>query len=176
MQIIQHIELSSAQSSIVFSSIPQTFTDLLLVTSLRDTTSGVASGGATVTFNSNTSSYSERLLYTQLGGSPASASRSGGNFEWAIQVNGGASTSNTFSTGQIYIANYAGNANKSISSEVFVENNSANNAIYMNAGLWANTAAITSIQINVGSGNFAIGSSATLYGITRGSTPGVTVS
>jgi hypothetical protein len=51
--------LSSNQTSVTFSSIPQTFTDLRLIINLRETT-----GGGFVTFNSNSGSvYGRNLMY-----------------------------------------------------------------------------------------------------------------
>jgi hypothetical protein len=56
-------------------------------------------------------------------------------------------------------------------------NLSVNSDLYVNAGLWNNTAPITSITLgSLNSASFVTNSSATLYGITKGSSGGVTVS
>jgi hypothetical protein len=58
------------------------------------------------------------------------------------------------------------------------ENNATNANQGISAGLWSNNAAISSIRLfYTGSSNdIATGSSATLYGILKGSSGGVTVS
>ena len=80
-----------------------------------------------------------------------------------------ASTSDTFNFSTIYIPNYAGSTNKSISVEFASENNGAAAEVGAEAGLWSNTAAITSITFlpDVGYGNIKSGSSFYLFGITK---------
>jgi hypothetical protein len=86
-------------------------------------------------------------------------------------------TSNTFSSTQVYIPNYAGSTNKSVSIDHVTENN-ATNAYFSGivAGLWSNTAAITSVKIlDQDGGSLVAGSTASIYGILKGS-GGATVS
>ena len=52
MQVIQHIELGSAQANIDFTNIPNTFTDLLLVSSMRSSSSNPEDGW--IQFNGDT--------------------------------------------------------------------------------------------------------------------------
>lgn len=160
--LISSVTLSSAGTQIEFTSIPNTYTDLVLKHSMR------TSGDTRLRFNGSTSSYSERLLYGQ-GASAASASNggSGGWLEWAALANNPVGTS-IFGNSEIYIPNYAGSNNKSSLSDNITENSSATgNNIYLDAGLWANSAAITSILIYASSGTFAQYSSAYLYGISN---------
>jgi hypothetical protein len=177
MQVIQHTELGSAQSSITFSSIPQTYTDLLLVVSGRnsDTLNGIVTQ-LNIQFNSVGSGYSDRPLEGS-GSSVGSGSRTSQSVIRATALPNSASTSNTFGNVQIYIPNYTSSANKSVSIDGVSENNATQSFQTIVAGLWANSAAITSINLSaqVG-GNFVSGSSATLYGILKGSSGGVTVS
>jgi hypothetical protein len=173
MQVIQHQELASAQASITFSSIPQTYTDLYLVVSLRST---YDFGPATwwlskIVFNANTSGYSTRNL--QGNGSSAS---SDSDTAFYFRPNDTASTANTFGSASLYIPNYAGSSNKSISIDNVSEDNGSQAIAQLVAGLWSNTSAITSIVIEGVSGDLAQYSSATLYGITKGSDGIVTVS
>jgi hypothetical protein len=77
-------------------------------------------------------------------------------------------TANTFGNGEIYIPNYAGSTQKSVSADAVAENNSAT-YIYsaLNAGLWTGTAAITSIKLLIPSYNFVQYSTAYLYGVSN---------
>jgi hypothetical protein len=171
MQVIQHQELASAQASITFSSIPQTFTDLVLMLSLRATASGTNVGA--VSFNGSTSNFSLRLL--QGDGSGVSSANYSANY--AGIFGGSTMTANTFGNATIYIPNYAGSTNKSFSVDAVTENNATLAFQNIQAGLWSNTAAITSIAISfLSGGDWAQYSSATLYGITKGSDGIVTVS
>jgi hypothetical protein len=174
MTLIAHTELGSAASSITFSSIPATFTDLLIVSSLRSSASGQEQDGQ-ITFNGSTSGYSERML-VGYGNVAASAAASGSRINWAMIATGASQTSNTFSNSAVYIPNYRTSAAKSVSGDAVAENNATGAQMRIDAALWNNTDAINSITITVGSGNFVQYSSATLYGITAGSSGGVVVS
>jgi hypothetical protein len=169
MQLIAHQELASAAASITFSSIPQTFTDLYLVFSLR--------GNQTVTrtaqlkFNTSTAGFSTRTLLGN--GSSASSFTATNRF---AQIAGTDSTASTFTNDALYIPNYASAANKSFSIDHVRENNATASSQEITAGLWSNTAALTSVEIFPDVGSFVTGSSATLYGILAGSSGGVVVS
>lgn len=170
MEVIQHIELASAQSSITFSSIPQTFTDLYLVTSFR--TSATDPTAVYFEFNGVTTGYSARRLIGS-GSSASSQSFTQGFFTGAP---GSAATANTFDSSACLIPNYTGSNAKSFSSDHVTENNStvAYQVIY--AGLWSGTSAISEIVIKPFAGNLVQYSSATLFGITAGSDGVTTVS
>ena len=61
--------------------------------------------------------------------------------------------------------NYTSSNNKSISIDNVTETNATNNEMAIIAGLWSNTAAITSIKLTPDSGSFATNSTFTLYGV-----------
>jgi hypothetical protein len=171
MQIIEHQELTSAQANITFNSIPQTFTDLFLVTSLRDTSGTNGWTNALIKPNNLGTNLSNRVLFGWGGGS-----NTGNFFDTFIyhEAVGGASTANTFANNSVYITNYTLSVAKAISVDTSTENNgNALSAIV--GGMWNSTSAITSLVIEGQSGNLAQYSSATLYGITKGSN-GVVVS
>ena len=177
MQVIQHQELGSAQASIEFTSIPQTFTDLVIVTSFRTTATDAAD--SYIQFNTDTgSNYSFRRLYGEGSGSGQSDSVSGAATAGRVsRVVGNSYTSNTFSNDTIYIPNYKASTAKSISIDTVEENNATRSYQMIYATAWTGTAAITSLKLQVlGGVNFAQYSSATLYGITAGSSGGVVVS
>lgn len=176
MQLIETKTLGTAAASIEFTSIPQTYTDLMLVASLRS-----ASGDEVfVRFNGDTGgNYSWRRLQGNGAavGSDSQTSYGGYNafFYFTYASTGPSETANTFGSGQLYIPNYTGSTSKSLSSDAVNENNGTTARQAIVAGLWNNTAAITNIAIT-GNGNYAIGSMVSLYGILKGSSGGVVVS
>lgn len=154
---------SGGASSIVFSSIPSTYTDLVVKISGRTNLSGTNAEGSTITFNgSNT--YSGKYLQGD-GSSAASGSQSIINAGLFTAAN---ATSNTFGNSEFYIPNYNSSNKKSVSADGTSENNATQAFTAFFAGLTTLTSAITSITIagNAG-GSFVQYSSATLYGIKK---------
>jgi hypothetical protein len=149
-------------SSIDFNSIPQTYTDLLLVISMRTSGTNLYEDGR-IKINGSTSGYSERMLYGN-GSNANSASTSSTWFNWSA-VNGGTSTSNTFNNVQLYFPNYAGSTNKIMSNDTVIESNGSSTMMMIHAGLWASTAAITSLSYSPSQGTIQQYSIASLYGI-----------
>ena len=160
--------LGSDTASVTFSSIPGTYTDLLLIISAR--TDRGNNGDAILTqFNGDTgNNYSNRSLYAT-GSSAVSASWPGVSGIYLVQATTAASdTANTFGNSETYIPNYAGSTNKSVSHTGVQENNAATSYMSADAGVWSNTAAITSIVLKPFNGtNFKSASSFFLYGITK---------
>jgi hypothetical protein len=182
MQVIEHQELASSQTSIVFNSIPQTFTDLFVLFSLRnDRSTDGASSYAGITINGNYTNLSQRLLQGN-GSATASFSYTSGTYPLWVYIPGSGYTASTFQNGSIYIPNYAGSTVKSISVDSVTENNATTAFQTIHNGLYNSSTAITSlgfISLNsdlAAAGNLVQFSSATLYGITKGSSNGVTVS
>jgi hypothetical protein len=149
---------SGGASTIVFSSIPQTYTDLLVVVSGRTTGTG---SGLNITFNGNTSNYSNRTLQ----GNGAAASSYGTYNRNAGFLNMSTETASVFGSSAIYIPNYAGSTNKSYLADGVAENNATTAYSGLIAGLWSDTAAITSVLVSPMDGSFVQYSSASLYGI-----------
>ncbi len=145
-------------ASIDFTSIPQTYTDLHLLVSMREETS--ASAVAFIKFNNTTTNRSER--YLQGNGSSAS---SGTTTVLQFIVCQPSDTANTFGNASIYIPNYTSSNNKSVSSDSVSENNATGAFSRLVAGLWSNTSAINQITITTDTGDVAQYSTATLYGI-----------
>lgn len=171
MQLIQHQELGSSQTSITFSSIPQTFTDLYLVFSLR---SNNGSGDNEIFLNINGSAGTDTVLYSF--GSSGNGSNSSGT-QMRLVAAGGTSTANTFGTGHLYIPNYTSSVSKAVQVESASETNATTNiGFYVTAGLPTNTSPVTSIALNCVGNSWVQFSSATLYGILRGSDGITTVS
>ena len=177
---IQTVTVGSGGSTTIdFTSIPGTYTDLLIDLSARNSAAGNADVYAQ--FNGvTTSTYTMRRLYgTGSGGGNAdavsSASATGFRVGRSLDSN---YTSSTFSNCSIYIPNYAGSTTKSATTDQVEENNNASSSLQLITGCtWTGTAAITQITLKQLDGNnFAQYSSATLYGVTKGSSGGVTVS
>ena len=149
--------LSSAVSSVTFSSISQSYTDLFVVYKVK-----MASGGATNTylrFNSDSgNNYSGNSIYYTIGVGIGYQSGASGSAIWIDNVD---STWTTVT--QIDINNYK---NTNMRKTILVQSAAPGSQVDIKAGSWNNTAAINSIQIyNPSSVNFAVGSQFTIYGI-----------
>ena len=171
MTLIETKTLGTAAASIEFTSIPQTFTDLVFLISARG---GVGEGnGVSIKPNGQTSNRSSRQLF---GDGTATGSNSFSDISGGI-INGSSETANTFNNSTTYITNYSAATNKSFSTDGVAENNATLARQAIVAGLWSDTTAITSITlVTSDAGNFAIGSTFSLYGITKGSDGIVTTS
>jgi hypothetical protein len=153
---------SGGASSIDFTSIPQTYTDLKIVVSLRTNSAGTEA--VMIEFNGSSANLSGRRL-TGDGGSAGSDTLT--NIRFAICT--AADTASVFSNGEFYIPNYTSTTtNKSVSVDGVNERNGSNAVQSLVAGLWSNTAAITSIKLlGNSSGSFVEYSTATLYGVAN---------
>jgi hypothetical protein len=155
---------SGGQANIEFTSIPATYTDLQILLCPR-TDTGFNSRSLTMQFNGSTSGYSDRRI---LGSGSTTSSDSNVYGTDEIYIGESAGETSTFSNIFIYIPNYTSSNNKSVSIDTVQEYNSTTAYAQLVAGLWSNTAAITSIKfINIQGGNFAQYSTATLYGIKK---------
>jgi hypothetical protein len=175
VKLIETKTLTVAAASIEFTSIPQDGTDLVLLISARN--SSGSNSDHSILFNSSTTGYSGRQL-----GAISSTVYSGTLATTALVVGyvpRDTYTANTFSSTSIYIPNYSSTTSaKSVSVETVTEDNSSTEGPRaIQAGLWNNNAAITNISIAiVNSSNHVIGSTFSLYKITKGSDGIVTVS
>jgi len=140
--------LGSAASSYTFSSIPQTYTDLVLVATVNTSTNT----SINIQFNGDTgTNYSCTRMYSGPG-SDRIANTANSLYSWTAFNN---------SSYQFHIMNYSNtNVYKTFLGRMSDINNNAG-AI---ASLWRNTSAITSLNF-FGTSNFTAGSTFTLYGI-----------
>jgi hypothetical protein len=147
-------------TTVTFNSIPNTYTDLRLLTSMRNNDVD-AFDGVYMSLNGSTSNFTGKYLQGIGSGTPGS-----GSIPRYVGVgNGAASTANTFSSFDIYFSNYASSNFKSFSSDAVSENNGTLSFAEFHAGLWSDTAAINSISIAFSSGPCITGSTFYLYGI-----------
>ena len=149
---------SGGASSITFSSIASTWTDLVLKFSLR-TDASLGQDNVKLYINGGTANQYLTTKDVRGNGSAASSSTE------VMVINGNTATSNTFGNGEIYLPNYAGSTNKSMSADSVSENNATTAFTFLNALLWSQTSAITSIAIGSATGNLMQYSTAYLYGV-----------
>ena len=145
----------SSVASITFSSIPQTYTDLVIVMSASSVGGGISTDG--MQFNGDTANnYSS----TRLTGNGSAAS-SDNSSSYGEITNGLTYPGQFVSTYDIM--NYSNTTTyKTILTKAAVSQSLHRSAV----GLWRSTAAITSIKINDRTAtNFAVGSTFSLYGI-----------
>lgn len=146
----------SGASTYTFTSIPATYTDLVLVLGSLTFSSG---GNPQIQFNSDTATnYSNTDLYGT--GSAAGSTRNTSN----NYINVGFSATNGSATEPstiiVQVMNYS---NSTTNKTLLGRGNRAGGEVQTNVGLWRNTAAITSMTVKVGSGSLT--GTATLYGI-----------
>jgi len=149
--------LSSAAADVTFSSIPGTYTDLILVSRAINTT-GATSGS--MQFNADTgSNYSNTFIEGT--GSAASSNRNSNVTFALIYYNNNAATDG-ISVSIAHINNYSNTTTNKTSLTRF---GTAGSLVGAYVSLWRNTSAINSIKIIAGGQNFQSGSTFTLYGI-----------
>ena len=164
--------LSSSAASVTFSSIPATYTDLVLRCSVRSTYTTSNWDNYKITFNNNTTGVYGRTTLQALynaGSYQTQSGRGTNETEIAPALIGANATANTFASTEIYLPNYAGSTTKPVSlSHINEWNAAATNVTWSisgNAYLFNSTTAITSVEIASYSAQFASGSSFFLYGI-----------
>ena len=161
---------SGGAANIDFTSIVSTYTDIILKVSLRSTSTSGNQDYLLLRFNNDSgSNYTSRGLAGG-GGSAGSGTRSAQTELWCSTSSYGANnandTANTFSNGELYIPNYLGSTQKSVSVDTVVEANSASlGSLGLTAGIWTGTSAINRITIFPLSGNWAQYTTAYLYGV-----------
>ena len=150
-------------ATITFSSIPSTYTDLVIKLSARNSAAAGSNWAwVGVRLNGSTSSYTWRQLY---GNGSGTGSGNGSADPLAGYATDAAVTANTFSNSETYIPNYASSNYKSMSNDAVTENNATSAINSFFATLWSNTSAVSSITLALETGNFAQYSTAYLYGI-----------
>lgn len=151
--------LGSAASSITFSSIASTYTDLRLI--IVEIAAGNY-GYLNLRFNSDTgSNYSGTVLRGN--GSTASSARDTSATSLGITYDGIAGSTNP-GLYEIDIFNYAGSTYKTLLASSSGDQNGSG-FTYKTVGLWRSTSAINTIAIRADNWNFAAGTTATIYGI-----------
>lgn len=155
--------VSSAESSVTFSSISQSYTDLVFVINMQSSYTGDSGNGARFRFNGDSgTNYS--YIVARGNGSTTSSFRSSNDTYIQIGLlpsSGGGTPAGTFGNGIAHILNYS---NSTTYKTVLGRTNSTYAAVEASTNTWRNTAPITSI-VYFGDGNILAGSTFTLYGI-----------
>jgi hypothetical protein len=152
---------SGGASSIDFTSIPSTWTDLCVKVSGRTSRSAAGADWIKISFNGVTTNLSMRSLY---GGGTSTGSYTDTAIYSSTDSN--SLTASTFGSTEFFIPNYAGSTNKSVSADGVAETNAASgNDLTLVAGLWY-LAPITQVTLTPYTGpNFLQYSTAYLYGV-----------
>lgn len=149
---------SGGAASISFTSIPQTYTDLLVKISGR-TSNAYFRDSVEVRPNDAITDLSGLFLIGQ-GTTVASGPQSAAY----VEIEGDTATSSIFGDAELYIPNYTSSLTKTIAGQAATENNNAaSNALWYNVSYWNNSSAITSLTLI--SATWLEYSIATLYGI-----------
>lgn len=165
MKLIAKNVLSTSAASVTFSGVPSTYTDLRLEISARSAASSLTSD-VKVRFNGATTD----ALHTAgwLRGTGSAASTSASSFGLLGLCPGATASANTFASMSVDIPFYSGSRLKRYSAFAASEDAATTAYLYLTAGAWDSTAAITSISILIdGGSSFLSGSSFYLYGITK---------
>ena len=153
---------SGNPSSITFSSIPSTYTDLVIVMQVRST--GSSYSQTRIRYNGDSgSNYSGTIILGN--GSSASTYRETNATEMVVSYDAlSTSTSNYFSPTIVNVMNYA---NTTTYKTLLARSSNATSSgnVMADVFLWRNTAAITSITISTATHTFDTGCTFTLYGI-----------
>jgi len=149
---------AGSSSSVTFSSIPSTYTDLVIVASLSFT---AATDTVSLRFNGDsTSNYN--FIYFRGNGTTATTASITNTTNMYEQGNPSTNTSN-FNVYKYEINSYA-NTNKY--KAVLWQGSQADAQVSLNLGQWRSTAAINSVTIlEASANNFRSGSTISLYGI-----------
>jgi len=148
--------LGSSAASVTFSSIPSTYTDLVLVVTPIYVTSG---SDVDIQFNNDTGTNYSR---TQLGGNGSSAVSVRESSASKFRLTYSANVTTTYAYNAI--VNFMNYSNTSTYKTALSRGNNASNGVEAEVGLWSSTAAITTIKV-ASSGTFNTGSTFTLFGI-----------
>jgi len=150
--------LGSSASTVTFSSIPSTYTDLVLIMQSATTPSADDIG---MRFNNDSgTNYSS----TAVSGNGSSAYSDRSSNALSIQLDYRSYDSTTLS--RMSVINIQNYANTSTYKTAILRNSNANVGVEATVGLWRSTSAITRVDLyGIGGNSFASGSTFTLYGI-----------
>jgi len=147
--------LGSAAASYTFSSIPSTYTDLVLV--ISSPTTGIGANSAIQVGNSTIDTGSNYSLTQLYGTGSAAASQKGSNINFGY---GGVITGTA-----VAITHFLNYSNTNIYKTWLSRGSAPSNYIDATVSMWRSTSAINTIKVYGDSGTYAIGSTFTLYGI-----------
>lgn len=170
MTQIAHSALGSNTTNIDFTSIPATYNHLMIVIQARGTNANNIRDFF-IQFNSDTNgNYDYIGLYVESAGTVAAFTQTSAQtaIHCGYLVSAGAGA-NRAGIARLLIPNYKGTTYyKQVTTEVYgpALTSATNVRRSDHAGIWLSTAAISSIRLYMGAGDWATGSMLTLYGLT----------
>jgi hypothetical protein len=149
--------LGSSAASYTFTSIPQTYTDLILIISYLDTRAVGGTDGF-ITVGNGSIDTGTNYSYTVLRGNGTTATSSRATSANYIRTDGSGTVICNV------IAQFLNYSNTTTNKTVLVRDNSSNNRVDAVVGLWRSTSAINQIRFS-GETGIQAGATLTLYGI-----------
>ena len=151
--------LGASQTVVTFSSIPSTYTDLIVV--LNAGFSTAAAIVSRMTFNSDTATnYSQINFYGT--GSTFAGSRATNQSSISVENLVTTASAALRDLSIIQIMNYS---NSTTYKPALVRQNNNPNGVVFSAGVWRSASAINSVTLTASSSTYISGSTFTLYGI-----------
>lgn len=170
MTKISKVVTSGSASTITFSSISGSYTDLMIVIAGRDTATGTADASVRIKINNDgtSSNYTSSQFLVGSGASAsANTTASSSNGVSICNIPGSLNNANAVGAARILIPNYSGTTfYKMIESQygsAFNTTPTLGNGAYV--AVWKSTSAITDITLTAGVTAFVDGTTATLYGL-----------
>lgn len=167
VQIASATTVDNSTNTITFSSIPQTYDDLLLCGSTRlNWTGGGSADGEYITLSLNSAGNSS-FFHSYVVSGPVAGNATNSNL---IYINDSNTTANTYTSWSYYIHDYTNSSyGKMADTDAALEGTSTTETIlWLHGQITSVTAPITSIILySTASGNFRVDSTFYLYGIKR---------
>jgi hypothetical protein len=156
--------LGSAAASVTFSSIPGTYTDLVVACSLPANGTSNNSDGFRFQLNGDTGTNYSATWLTNSGASPVSSRESGAT---KGRVGNISQTTNDVGTAIVQFLNYSNSTTyKTVLGRSGNLNSNADSNVFAAVSMWRSTAAINQIVFSSSAGaNFPIGTVMSIYGI-----------
>ena len=157
---------SGGETSVTFSSISQSYNDLVLRGSARDAAGAGTVQALRLQINSDTNTNYSNTQILATGTSSSSSRSSNQTTTYLGSMNQNGATANNFSSIEIYIPAYTNTNNKPLSTfQVAEDNSNSGDQTGAIAGYYRTSSAISSLQLQPNGSSFAAGSSFYLYGI-----------
>jgi len=168
LSFIQKTVLTSNQSTVTLSNIPQDYDDLVFYYSCRTPdTSGDGFGVNFIRFNGqSTNVYAYQLISSNGSSLGSSASTATSSIHGGIWP-GGYATSGAFSNMRVYIADYTSSLDKPVHVYTTCENNSTLGYTFTVTGRYLSSSAITSISVVANFTQMLPNSTFYIYGVTN---------
>ena len=157
--------LGAQSATVVFSSIPSTYTDLILI---MQPSANIDDENIGLRFNGDTGS---NYSYTRIGANNTAGTYSSSRQSNFTRINTTEATGTSTTLGNLiviaHIMNYANSTTYKTALARSGQQGGTYNGVELFAGLWRNTAAINSVTVMQGSTRvFQPGSTFNLYGVT----------